>query len=42
MKSLCPATTSYEAFTAMFALCVGAMLAGARLYSLTRGSAVAS
>jgi sugar phosphate permease len=43
MKALYPAaTTSHEAFTAMFAVCAGAMLAGALLYSLTRESVVSS
>ena len=43
MKALYPAaTTSHEAFTAMFAVCSGAMLAGALLYALTRESVVSS
>lgn len=43
MKTLYPAaTTGHEAFTAMFCVCAGAMLAGALLYSLTKESVISS
>lgn len=43
MKTLYPAATAgHEAFTAMFCVCAGAMLAGALLYSLTKESVISS
>ena len=43
MKTLYPAaTTGHEAFTAMFCVCAGSMLAAALLYSLTKESVISS